>query len=491
MIRTVFWLALRGGRTDRTRIALTATVSALAVVALLCAATVAAIGPGDGPYTSELLSQSGLHQGVVIAFALLAVPVLVLVGQCSRVGAPARDRRLAAYRLAGATPRQVSRVAVAESVLASALGTVLGIGVFLAGRWLLDGPTTVVAPYIEERVIDRTAEGYTIHFAERVGVAHQLPTDVPPPWWALLTVAVGLPLGVAVFSRLALRRVVVSPFGVVRQVTNRPPRVLPLVLFVAGTGVLVVFSAVSSVTSLADEPAWRTLAVVGPAFLACAAGLIVGTASVSAEIGRFVATRTSSPALLIASRRLVAVPFAASRAHAVVLLAVVIGGATQGVRNHILAITDPADRLYLDALNLVNLALLVGLVLAAAGVLVHTAERAVSGRQGLASLAATGVPRSVLARGLVWESLLPLLPTVVLGASAGVLAVRGMFGTTHSEDTSTRRSGQRFEVLPVPVPWVEVAVLVGGAIGVTVLMAALGLSFVRRSTDPSELRTTA
>lgn len=102
--RTVLWLAARGGRTDRTRIALTATMSALAAVALLCAATVAVIGAEDGPYTSQLLSEAGLHRGVVIAFVLLAVPVLALVGQCSRVGAPARDRRLAAYRLAGATP---------------------------------------------------------------------------------------------------------------------------------------------------------------------------------------------------------------------------------------------------------------------------------------------------------------------------------------------------------------------------------------------------
>lgn len=382
-------------------------------------------------------------------------------------------------------------MAVAESVLASVLGSVLGVGVFLAGRWLLDGPTTVVAPYIEERVVDRTGQSELIHFAERVGVAHQLPTDVPPPWWALLAVVVGLPLGVAAFSRLALRRVVVSPFGVVRQVTQRPPRILPVALFVTGVGVLVFFSAVSSLTSLADEPAWHNLAVVGPAFLACAAGLVVGAASVSAEIGRFVATRTSSPALLIASRRLVAASFAASRAHAVVLLVVVIGGATQGVRNLILAITDPDDRLYLDMLNLVNLALLVGLVLAGVGVLVHTAERAVSGRQGLASLTATGVPRAVLARALVWESLLPLLPTALLGATAGVLAVRGIFGTTYSEKTITRRGRQRFEMLPVPVPWVEVAVLVGGAIAVTVLMAVLGLSFVRRSTDPAELRTTA
>ncbi len=66
-----------------------------------------------------------------------------------------------------------------------------------------------------------------------------------------------------------------------------------------------------------------------------------------------------------------------------------------------------------------------------------------------------------------------------------------MFGTTYSEETITRRGRQQFEMLPVPVPWVEVAVLVGGGIGVTVLMAVLGLTFVRRSTDPSELRTTA
>ena len=61
---------------------------------------------------------------MIAALLLLALPVLALAGQCIRLGAPARDRRLAAIRLAGATPRQAVLIAVAETVAAGLLGSV-------------------------------------------------------------------------------------------------------------------------------------------------------------------------------------------------------------------------------------------------------------------------------------------------------------------------------------------------------------------------------
>ena len=79
----------------------------------------------------------GLHTGVIVTFVLLCIPLLVFVGQCSRIGAPARDRRLAALRMAGATPSDVTRVAAAESGLAAAIGAVGGLVIYLVGRELL------------------------------------------------------------------------------------------------------------------------------------------------------------------------------------------------------------------------------------------------------------------------------------------------------------------------------------------------------------------
>lgn len=111
---TLLRLALAGTRTDTARVALTALSAALAVLAGLAALTVLAIPTppatdGNGnrwseQYANQLLVEPGLRGGTAFALLLLTVPVLALAGQCARLGAPARDRRLAALRLAGATP---------------------------------------------------------------------------------------------------------------------------------------------------------------------------------------------------------------------------------------------------------------------------------------------------------------------------------------------------------------------------------------------------
>ncbi|HEX5543246.1 MAG TPA: ABC transporter permease, partial [Micromonospora sp.] len=105
-------LALAGTRTDTLRVALTGLSAALATLAILAALTVLAIPtplPSDDnqmawsqQYTNALLREPGLRPGVAFALVLLTIPVLALAGQCVRLGAPARDRRLAALRLAGA-----------------------------------------------------------------------------------------------------------------------------------------------------------------------------------------------------------------------------------------------------------------------------------------------------------------------------------------------------------------------------------------------------
>jgi hypothetical protein len=60
-------------------------------------------------------SDSGIQRAVLFAITLLIVPVLALAVQSLRVGSVARDRRMAALRLAGATPRDIRIVAAAEA----------------------------------------------------------------------------------------------------------------------------------------------------------------------------------------------------------------------------------------------------------------------------------------------------------------------------------------------------------------------------------------
>src|SRR5690349_19921397 len=110
----MFRLALTGTRADVARVMLTAASCALAALLVLAALNVLAIGPltsdradpgqSANQYSNALLREPGLRLGVVITLCLVAIPVFALVGQWVRLAGPARDRRLAAIRLAGATP---------------------------------------------------------------------------------------------------------------------------------------------------------------------------------------------------------------------------------------------------------------------------------------------------------------------------------------------------------------------------------------------------
>lgn len=468
-------LAALGGRADGLRVGLTTLGSAGATVALLAGATVAAIAPGDGPYTSALLNEGGLHPGVIAASWLLCVPVLVFVGQCSRVGAPARDRRLASLRMAGASPRQVVGVAAAESSLAAGVGAVLGLGVYLVGRQLLD--RSVTGSFTVQRPLGET--GIVIDTIDR---ALPLPTDVLPAWWVLLLVVLLVPLLATAGSALALRRTAITPFGVLRGQRTRPPRLLPVALLVVGVGGTFFLGFLLS----AHVAGAVTLLAVVALLLCTVSGLLLGTAAATRATGLFLASRVRSPALLIAARRMVARPFAASRAGAAVLIAVLVAAGARMVRANFLTLSDV--NVDFSAFQLVDLALGVALVVAAAGLLVAAAEGLVERRRTLAALVAAGTPRGVLARAALAEAVLPLVLPVLVAAAAGTTVTYAIYGRTQ---TGYDEAAQQLVTEAVPVPWVGVGLVVVAALVAITAVTALALLFLRQATDLGELRAAA
>jgi hypothetical protein len=265
-LSTLLRFAATGSRQDAVRIVTTAVGAAAGTVALLCAMTVAVTGPDDGPYRNHLLAEQGPHPGVVVALVLLGIPLLTFVGQCSRIGAPARDRRLASL------------------------------------AWRAPGPATC-------------------------GVSR-------PP----------------------------SP--------GSPP----------------------------------------------ASGRSPGSSSTSWAAGSW-------------SRRMIALPLSASRTSSAILLSVLVGAFVEGMRVNVLLGHNTSLKFYADTFDLIGVAIAVAVVIAAAGLFVNAAEGIVGRRRTNAALVATGTPLPVLARAAPAETLLPLLPGVVLAAATGVLAARGVLGT--------------------------------------------------------------
>ncbi|MEU1363103.1 FtsX-like permease family protein [Micromonospora zamorensis] len=503
---TLVRLALAGSRTDTARVVLTALSALLATLAGLAALTVLAIEkpPGDAwaqseQYRNALLREPGLRGGTAFALLMLMIPVLALAGQCARLGAPARDRRLAAIRLAGATPGQVTRLAVLETGVAALFGTLVGLGVYLVGREVLNRPD---------------AQGRLA-----------LPTDVLPSPAAVAAVVLGLPVVAALATALMLRTVTMSPLGVSRKAAReRGPR--PWAGLLIGLG-LASFVAVRPVMYSLDGNdevlGWLVplLFVVGG--LTAMIGVVIGTGWISYHCGRLLRRHARRPAALLAAGRLMADPWAGSRTFAALLAAVIFGGGAAAQRAYFAA-QDQLDReqsqlvgaegvtdsFYLSTMDLVDAAVAVAILIAAGGLIVALVEGIVARRRAYAALVATGVPRATLSRSVAWQALAPAVPAILLALTVGTLLGRGLVakvstGVSSAEiceataalcdDPATRGQYTRIVYAPaieraVAVPLEQLAWLGAGALAAVLVTVGVGLLFLRASTALDELRMT-
>jgi hypothetical protein len=114
------------------------------------------------------------------------------------------------------------------------------------------------------------------------------------------------------------------------------------------------------------------------------------------------------------------------------------------------------------------------LLLAGLSLLVLALEHIRERRRPLAVLAATGVPRGVLARSLLWQVALP----IALGVLVAVLTGVGLAWLM------VRLSGD-----PLSIDWAGVGLLTAGAALLALLVTAMTLPFLRGATRLTSLRT--
>jgi hypothetical protein len=228
----------------------------------------------------------------VVALAVLA-PVLIFITTATRLSAARREQRFAAMRLVGATRKQVSVLAATESTAAAVLGVAAGFGIFFLLRVPVAGIPFVGQPFFPA----------------------ELTLSLPD----VLAVAIGVPVAAAVAARVALRRVHISPLGVARRVTPKPPRawrILPLLAGFADLGFFVAHGKPAS-------PSIQVYAFV-PGYLLIIAGLVLAGPWLTMAAAKVMARRTSRPGTLIAARRLADDPRTAFRAVSGLVLALLI-----------------------------------------------------------------------------------------------------------------------------------------------------------------------
>jgi hypothetical protein len=228
----------------------------------------------------------------VMALAILA-PVLIFIATATRLSAARREERFAAMRLVGATRKQVSLLAATESTLAATLGAAAGFGIF----FLLRTPVAAI-PFIG---------------------APFFPSDLSLSLFDVLVVAIGVPVAAAVAARLALRRVHISPLGVARRATPKPPGAWRLVPLLAGLAELGFWTAHGHPASISGQ-----VQAFASSFAIILIGVFIAGPWLTMASAQVMARWTSRPGTLIAARRIADDPKAAFRAVSGLVLALFI-----------------------------------------------------------------------------------------------------------------------------------------------------------------------
>ena len=259
--------------------------------------------------------QSTIGSGPVLQFVLaggavaLLLPVLILIATASRLSAARREERFAAMRLVGATPRQISVVSAVEAVVARFAGVAVGFALFFAFRPLLYHVPFTGAPF---------AQG-----------------DLSLHWIDIVLAVIGVPVAAVVSARFALRRVQISPLGVTRRATSRPPRIIRIIPLLAGITVLAYFDAAGKPSAVGSQ-----LLELLVGFVLLLVGLVLAGPWFTTAGSRLMVKRASRPATLIAGRRLLDNPKAAFRFISGLVIALFVASAMIGALSSIAAATS-------------------------------------------------------------------------------------------------------------------------------------------------------
>jgi hypothetical protein len=217
--------------------------------------------------------------------------MLVLISTATRLAADRREERFAALRLVGGTPGDIRIVATVEAVISAFLGAMLGTVIFLLVRPALAGAALAGTQYFESDLTP-TAAGYGAMLA-------------------------GVPVVAAIAALLSLRRVQISPLGVVRRATPGPPSFWRLIALVIGVGIYVYGL---------DKTSRNSIGVAAyPGLLLTMIGIVIAGPWLTAQAARLFGRLAGGSSALLAARRLADNPKRAYRAVTGLTLAVFLG----------------------------------------------------------------------------------------------------------------------------------------------------------------------
>src|SRR5499427_1805119 len=218
-------------------------------------------------------------------------PMLMLISTATRLAAARREERFAALRLVGGTPADIRVIASVESVVSAFLGAVGGVVIFLLVRPALAGAALIGTQYFE--------------------------SQLTPTIWGYLAMLVGVPVIAALAALISLRRVQISPLGVSRRATPKPPGFWRLIILVLGVGLYVYGLSKTTHNSIGAQ--------AYPGLLITMIGLVIAGPWLTSVTSRLFGRLSRGSSALLATRRLADNPNRAFRSVTGLVLAVFLG----------------------------------------------------------------------------------------------------------------------------------------------------------------------
>ena len=226
-----------------------------------------------------------------IGVLAVVFPMLVLISTATRLAANRREERFAALRLVGGTPGDIRIIATVEAMLSGFIGAVLGAVIFLLVRPTVAGAALAGPRYFE--------------------------SDLTPTVAGYVAMLIGVPIAAAIAALVSLRRLQISPLGVTRRATPKPPTFWRLIALVIGVGVFV-FGLSKTTRDGIGAPAY-------PGLILTMIGLVIAGPWLTAQAARLFGRSARGSSALLAARRLADNPKGAFRAVSGLTLAVFLG----------------------------------------------------------------------------------------------------------------------------------------------------------------------
>ena len=394
------------------------------------------------PGLANYVLEPDLRKGTAFGALLLVVPFALLALQALRTGTAARERRLAALSLAGATRGDLRRLALMEGTRAAVVGALAaGPGYILL--WLMLGPA----------------------LPNNAKLLPQPGLSVVLGWLGLVLV-----LGAAggLIAQLTARPATVSPLGL----TRRRPR--PLTRFDAVAPVVSLIVIVVAMLRLVGRSDYGLMVAFAAVTVFSVTGgpwLILLTARVAA--------RRQGLLISLAGRRLLADVRTPGRGVGVMLAVGVTFGVLPVLVSIVLTEQDISDHgFYLYGSASAGVAALLAAVVATSSLVVGATEQVLENARATAVFVALAASPNMVSKIVRRQLMLAAVPPTMIGALLGWSVYSWL----------VRAEGESGLGILAALPVALSAAALAAALGAQIATAAVGPA-IRSSSAPENLRT--